>query len=78
MQAPVATIRSQFLGAAASGSKTFNGVSVSAANASSSLSAGRRRTALATQAKVPVLSTAGMSCTYQLSSHECLRASAAA
>ncbi len=56
MQGPVAMIRSQFLGAAAGGSKSFNGVSVSAANPASSLGAGRRRTALATQAKVPVLS----------------------
>ena len=57
MQGPVAMIRSPFIGAAAGGSKSFNGASVSAANAASSQRAARRRTALATQAKVPVLST---------------------
>ena len=49
-------IRSQFLGAAAGGTKSFNGASVSAANAASSLRSARRRTSLATQAKVSVLS----------------------
>lgn len=62
MQGPVAMIRSQFLGAAANGSKSFNGASVSAASSASSMSAARRRTALATRAKVPVLSTAKLSC----------------